>query len=105
MNNQLKKVKKNLESIWQRLFDVISLDEVQPFIPKLHTVEQALEELETLRKKETQIKITEETRFSPDEWWGRIYKCPKCGGKNIWNFFKYCPDCGQKIELKVENND
>jgi len=35
------------------------------------------------------------------EWIGMIYKCTICGKHQIWNGFKYCPDCGSPTTEEV----
>jgi endogenous inhibitor of DNA gyrase (YacG/DUF329 family) len=40
-----------------------------------------------------------------DEWYGEIYKCPHCEHSEIWSNFNYCPNCGYKIEWKVEMDE
>jgi predicted RNA-binding Zn-ribbon protein involved in translation (DUF1610 family) len=29
-----------------------------------------------------------------NEWFGYLYKCEDCGEVEIWQDFKYCPNCG-----------
>jgi len=31
------------------------------------------------------------------EFYGDVYKCPFCNDINIWEGFKYCPNCGKKL--------
>ena len=44
------------------------------------------------------VKIVEDSYESKDEWWGGVYDCPNCKTETIWRDFKYCPNCGYKIE-------
>lgn len=34
-----------------------------------------------------------------DEMRGTLYKCPQCSSSSIYEWFKYCPNCGVKIEF------
>jgi hypothetical protein len=32
--------------------------------------------------------------ISNDEWFGKVFQCPKCEDDSIFEGFKYCPNCG-----------
>ena len=48
-------------------------------------------------------KITAKKHFANyNEWWGPIFKCPRCGDASIWHGFNYCPNCGLIIEFEKD---
>ena len=36
-----------------------------------------------------------------DEWDCPFYRCPKCEEASIVMYFRYCPDCGVKLEWQA----
>lgn len=57
------------------------------------------EEIEIVIEKQKPKKIEMEERYG-GAW--MIYKCPICGRvQNRGDYYKYCPDCGQKLDWKL----
>jgi len=61
-------------------------------------VEQGLDRLEDLEKKEIPVKPT---RFYYGEY-ARMFECPKCSEDDIIDGSNYCQHCGQKLNWGKE---
>jgi predicted RNA-binding Zn-ribbon protein involved in translation (DUF1610 family) len=48
------------------------------------------------------VKITNRNCVGLNEWYDYLFKCPNCKTSDIWRDFKYCPQCGVKIEWKFD---
>jgi predicted RNA-binding Zn-ribbon protein involved in translation (DUF1610 family) len=61
-------------------------------------VEQALDELEKLKERDTVMKVTQ----TWEEEDNRVFDCPHCG--DTWFYsgdsecWKFCPNCGQRLD-------
>lgn len=53
-----------------------------------------------LKKIKKSVSISEEDSQGKDEWWCNWYKCPGCKSTSIAGSFKFCPDCGLKLNWK-----
>lgn len=57
-----------------------------------------------MKKKTTKrksVKILPSMHCALDEKYTDFYCCPQCGGNDIESCFKFCPDCGVKINTKA----
>lgn len=64
-------------------------------------IKAVLEELEArkvasaLLEKDITPQKAESTGYN--EVYAEFFKCPVCGGENIFKGSNYCPDCGQRV--------
>ena len=47
------------------------------------------------------VVVTDNECIGKDEMWCKWYRCSNCGNHHIGEDFKYCPDCGRKIDWQV----
>lgn len=53
------------------------------------------------------VSIGEAQSYGWDEWYGEWFRCPNCEETSIARGFRYCPDCGVKLEWQAspQNTD
>ncbi len=51
------------------------------------------------------VVVTEDDFIGKDELYAKFYRCNNCGSTDLVDWYKYCPDCGYKIEWQITEKD
>lgn len=47
-------------------------------------------------------KVTHENFDRRDEYYVRVFTCPKCQKGELFSWFNFCPRCGEKAEFEID---
>ena len=95
----------NKEAI-EQLRERLAITDYRQQIPEYYeAIELAVEALEKqIPKKPTKTKIATLNKSPEAISWEQIHCCPRCES-NLAPQYKYCPQCGLKIEWSDENEE